>query len=58
MNKDQVKGRAKQVEGSIKKGAGKAVGNDRLQVEGEVEKAVGKVQANYGDLKNTIDKNS
>lgn len=58
MNKDQIKGRAKQVEGSIKKGVGKSVGNDRLQVDAEVEKAVGKAQADYGDIKNAIDKKS
>lgn len=54
MNKDQVKGRAKEVKGNIKEAAGKMVGNDKLKVEGRVDKAAGKAQGNYGDLKDAV----
>ena len=56
MNKDQVKGRAKEVEGAVKEVAGKIVGNTKLEDKGKVEQAVGKAQASYGDLKNELNK--
>ena len=58
MNKDQVKGRAKEVKGNIKAAAGKMVGNDKLKVEGRLDKAAGKAQGGYGDLKDAIKKQS
>jgi uncharacterized protein YjbJ (UPF0337 family) len=58
MNKVQVKGRAKQVEGAIKEVVGEAVGNDSLKVKGQVEKTVGKAQSAYGDVKSDINKKS
>jgi uncharacterized protein YjbJ (UPF0337 family) len=56
VNKDQVNGRAKEVKGTIKEAAGKAVGNDNLKVEGRIDKAVGKAQGAYGDLKDALKK--
>jgi uncharacterized protein YjbJ (UPF0337 family) len=56
MNKDQVKGRAKQTEGKVKEAAGKLVGNSKLEQKGKAENVVGKVQAAYGDIKNDIKK--
>ena len=56
VNKDQVKGRAKEVKGNIKEAAGKLVGNDKLKIEGRVDKAVGKAQGAYGDLKDAVKK--
>ncbi|WP_246237927.1 CsbD family protein [Pseudomonas akapageensis] len=56
MNTDQVKGRAKEVEGAVKEVAGKTVGNTRLEDKGRVEKSVGKVQAGIGDLKEDLKK--
>ena len=35
MNKDQVKGRVKVLEGKVKEVAGKAVGNPTLEVKGQ-----------------------
>lgn len=58
MNKDQIKGRAEQAAGSVKKVTGKVVGNKELEVKGRVEEAGGKVRANYGDAKNNLEKNS
>jgi uncharacterized protein YjbJ (UPF0337 family) len=51
MNKDQVKGRAKEAAGKIKEVAGKAVGSTQTQIKGIGEKIVGKTQAAYGDAK-------
>jgi len=50
MNKDQVKGRVKEV-------GGKIMGDDELELEGKIEKKVGKVKAGFGDLKDDIKKN-
>jgi len=54
MNKDQVKGRLKAVEGTVKEVTGKIVGNKSLEEKGKVEKVVGKVQSGYGDIKEDI----
>ncbi|WP_166364910.1 CsbD family protein [Pseudomonas akapageensis] len=54
MNKDQIKGRVKEIGGNIKEATGKAVGNERLEEKGRVEKTIGKVQAGLGDLKEDL----
>lgn len=51
MNKDQVKGRAKEVMGAAKDATGKLTGSAKLQVKGKAEKVAGKTQAAYGDAK-------
>jgi uncharacterized protein YjbJ (UPF0337 family) len=42
VNKDQVKGVAKQVKGSVKQTAGRVTGNRRTEAEGAAEKTVGR----------------
>jgi uncharacterized protein YjbJ (UPF0337 family) len=54
MNKDQVKGAAKQVKGSVKETAGRMTGNRRTVAEGATEKTAGKVQKGYGDVKEKV----
>jgi len=54
MNKDTIKGAAKDAAGSIKRAAGKAVGNDRLAAEGAADKAAGKMQKAFGKAKDAI----
>ena len=54
MNKDQVKGAAKEVAGKIQEGAGKAVGSKCQQVKGLEKQISGKVQKGYGDAKETV----
>ncbi|MBA3447399.1 MAG: CsbD family protein [Pseudaminobacter sp.] len=54
VNKDQVKGGAKQAKGAVKEAAGKATGNKQTQAKGAAEKAVGKTQKGYGDVKQKI----
>ena len=56
MNKDQVKGRIREIAGKAKEVTGNVVGNKDLEVKGKVENAVGKVQAGYGDLKSDLKK--
>ena len=60
MNKDQVKGAAKDIGGKIHEQAGKLVGNKEQQVKGKVNQVEGKIQKNVGDgkevLKNAIDR--
>jgi uncharacterized protein YjbJ (UPF0337 family) len=51
MHKDQVKGAAKDVSGSIKEATGKATGNERLEAEGAGERVAGKVQKAVGSVK-------
>ncbi len=54
MNKDQVKGRVKEVEGTIKEVAGKLVGNEELEAKGKTQKILGEAQAKFGDVKKDI----
>lgn len=54
MNKDQVKGRIKEAQGSVKEVTGKIVGNKELEQKGKIEKSIGKVQSGYGDIKEDI----
>ena len=54
MNRDQVKGRAKEVAGNIEKNVGKIVGSEKTQAKGAVKEVEGKVQKNVGDLRNKI----
>ncbi len=51
MHKDEAKGAAKDIAGSVKEGIGKATGNERLQAEGIAERVEGKVQKGVGALK-------
>ena len=45
MNKDQIDGRSKAVEGKVKEVAGKLVGNKELEAKGKAKKIIGKAQA-------------
>ena len=56
MNKDQIKGRAKEAEGKLKAAAGAIIGNKKLEAKGKAEQVLGKVQASVGDLKNKVKK--
>lgn len=47
-NKDEVKGKGKQIKGTIKEKLGEMTGNQRLEAEGEVEHLKGTVQEKLG----------
>jgi uncharacterized protein YjbJ (UPF0337 family) len=51
MNKDQIKGSAKNTVGKLQRSAGKLVGSEKQQVKGIVKQVAGKTQQRYGDLK-------
>ena len=54
VNKDQVKGTAKQASGSVKESAGKMTDSKKTEAKGKAEKAAGKAQKSYGDAKEKI----
>jgi uncharacterized protein YjbJ (UPF0337 family) len=53
-NKDQTKGRVKEVTGKIKETVGKLVGNEQLESKGKAETILGKARADYGDVKQHV----
>lgn len=54
MNKDQVKGAAKDVAGKVQQQAGKLVGSDKQQAKGIAKQVAGKVQKGVGDVKEAL----
>lgn len=54
MNKDQVKGQAKEVGGMIKEVAGKIIGNEKMEQEGKLQKVRGQAQGAIGDIKEDV----
>lgn len=56
MNKEQFKGKWKQIKGDFKKKYGKITDNEYKEVEGDFEKLAGKVQEKYGKSKEELEK--
>ncbi len=56
MDKDRIKGTAKQVEGAVKEQVGKLTGNTSLQAEGKIEKVEGTLQKSFGKAKDALRK--
>ncbi|MDY7537382.1 CsbD family protein [Undibacterium sp. RTI2.1] len=54
MNKDQVKGAAKEITGIAQENAGKLVGNKEQQAKGLLKQVEGKVEKSVGDAKEAI----
>lgn len=54
MNKDQVKGTAKDIGGKIQEEAGRLVGNKTQEAKGLKHQAQGKLQKGVGDLKEAV----
>jgi uncharacterized protein YjbJ (UPF0337 family) len=57
MNKDQVKGAAKDTAGKAQQETGRVTGNDTQEAKGLARQSEGKAQTAYGKLKETL-KNS
>lgn len=55
MNKDQVKGVAKEVAGKVQEQAGKLVGSKEQQIKGLSKQIAGKVQKGVGDVKQAVE---
>jgi uncharacterized protein YjbJ (UPF0337 family) len=51
MNKDQVKGAAKEAAGKIQRKAGTAASSRKHEIKGVAKEVAGKVQRAYGDAK-------
>ena len=54
MNKDQVKGAAKDVAGKVQEGVGRAVNSPEQEAKGLAKQAEGKTQKTYGDVKEAV----
>jgi len=54
VDKNEIKGGAKEIGGKFKEAAGKAVGNERLEAEGQIDQVEGKTQKNYGKVKDAV----
>jgi len=54
MNKDQVKGSAKEVAGKIQQGVGRAIDSPDQQVKGMGKQIEGNAQKNFGNLKEAV----
>ena len=54
MNKDQVKGVAKEIAGKVQQEAGKLVGSKSQQAKGLGKQISGEAEKNYGDAKDCI----
>ena len=54
MDKDRMRGAAKQVKGSMKEAIGKVTGNKRTEVEGTAEKIAGKAQREVGKANDAV----
>lgn len=55
MNKDQVKGVAKDVAGKVQEQAGKLVGSKEQQIKGLSKQISGKVQKAVGDVEQSVE---
>jgi uncharacterized protein YjbJ (UPF0337 family) len=55
VNKDQVKGSAKQLAGKAQEKAGKLTKSRKQQVKGAAKQAAGKVQKTYGDAREDLE---
>jgi uncharacterized protein YjbJ (UPF0337 family) len=54
MNKDQIKGAAKDIGGTIQEGAGKLLGSKEQQAKGLEKQVEGKLQQQIGNLKEAV----
>ncbi len=55
MNKDQVKGAAKDVVGKIQEEAGRLIGSKKQQSKGLAKQVKGNAQKNVGDFKQAVE---
>ena len=56
MNKDQVKGTAKDVAGKVQRTVGEATGSTSQQIKGGAKQVEGKLQRGAGNVEKTSDK--
>jgi uncharacterized protein YjbJ (UPF0337 family) len=56
MDKERIKGTAKQAGGTVKEQAGKLTGNTSLEAEGKIEKVEGTLRKTFGKVKDALRK--
>jgi len=56
MNRDQIEGKAKELKGRIKQGAGDVLDDEKLQDEGVADEAEGEVQKGFGNVRDKVGK--
>jgi uncharacterized protein YjbJ (UPF0337 family) len=54
MDKEHVKGAAKDAQGKLKEAAGKATGDRRTEQSGKADQAEGKIRKAAGDVKDAV----
>lgn len=54
MNKDQLKGAAKDISGKVQEEVGKLVGSKQQQAKGMIKQVEGKAQQRVGNLKEVV----
>ena len=54
VDKDEIKGGAKELGGKMKAAVGKATGDHEMEAEGRVTEVEGKTQKNYGKVKDAV----
>ncbi|MBI1400754.1 CsbD family protein [Hyphomonas sp.] len=54
MDKEHLKGTAKQAEGQVKETAGKLTGDKKLEAEGKLDRAEGEARKAVGDVKDAL----
>lgn len=54
MDKEHVKGGAKEAAGKLKKGAGKTLDDKEMEMEGRRDEAEGKIRKGVGDVKDFL----
>lgn len=54
VDKDRIKGSAKQIKGGVKDAVGRATGDTKTQSEGKADKAEGKAQNTVGGVKDKV----
>ena len=55
MNKDQVKGKAKDIAGKVQEQTGKLVGSKKQQIKGLSKQITGKAQKGFGDVRQSAE---
>jgi uncharacterized protein YjbJ (UPF0337 family) len=58
VNKDQVKGKVKDIAGRVERQTGEWTGDSEAQVKGAAKQAEGKVQSAWGDAKEAVKKST
>ena len=54
IDKDRIEGSAEQAKGKLKEGAGKILGDAKMEDEGKADQVKGKIQNTVGGIKDTL----